>query len=460
MKFKLLFLLFLPLLCTSQPAFNYLQCGQIIDENDWSVDEPIYKDFLIRNNNQCNEEITQTIYFTFFYVPDKIQVFDYYTDELIAETPYVGRDCEDYIFGNIPCESGFFYKINDDVNILQHYPVDWPWSGNKPEMSGILKYTTTADFIKVRILTNPFFNTDFIFMLDCYQHQYQNCVYYNSQNITTCNIEDENQFYVDYSGCCDTIHNIRYNYVGPILEEIDTVVCPNTILTLPFENYENFNDIIYEWDDGFIGTRQSAFKTDTTLNLTIYYNDSCLITQTYNIFIDESANLDIITDYYKYYNKIVIIDYSFLLDEYDIFYQGQYLTGGLFRYFENVDTSLEFNFVSKTTGCIVTKTINIFHYKENVYIPNAFSPNNDGNNDTFEFFTKSNFFEKVLLYQIFDRWGELIYSQENILYSDITFWDGTFNNKVLNTGVYVYLIILELNDGTKKTYKGDIILIK
>ena len=67
------------------------------------------------------------------------------------------------------------------------------------------------------------------------------------------------------------------------------------------------------------------------------------------------------------------------------------------------------------------------------YIPNAFTPNGDGLNDTFGVIG-----EGVIDYniQIYDRWGKLIF-QSNGSNAE---WDGTFENKVVPTGVYVYQI--------------------
>jgi len=67
---------------------------------------------------------------------------------------------------------------------------------------------------------------------------------------------------------------------------------------------------------------------------------------------------------------------------------------------------------------------------EDIYIPNAFSPNGDGINDFFYPVYDSNVQEIIL--EIFDRWGTLIHT----IRSDP--WDGTRNGKELPNGVYVW----------------------
>jgi gliding motility-associated-like protein len=93
-----------------------------------------------------------------------------------------------------------------------------------------------------------------------------------------------------------------------------------------------------------------------------------------------------------------------------------------------------------------------------VIIPDGFSPNNDGINDTFEIPNLAVLFPNFKL-EIYNRYGSLIYTgnrnKEN--------WDGTttegglnLGDKLLATGVYFY--ILNFNDGTRKAIQGRLYL--
>ena len=77
-------------------------------------------------------------------------------------------------------------------------------------------------------------------------------------------------------------------------------------------------------------------------------------------------------------------------------------------------------------------------------IPNGFSPNDDGMNDTYVIPNIEDCFENNEL-MIFNRWGDEVFKQQN--YSEDNAWDGTHqrNNKLVPDGTYFY--ILKLNDG-------------
>ena len=90
-----------------------------------------------------------------------------------------------------------------------------------------------------------------------------------------------------------------------------------------------------------------------------------------------------------------------------------------------------------------------------LYIPSAFTPNGDGINDTF--IPKGIFINEFEMF-IFDRWGTMIYSTDDITKP----WDGSVNGSSLNTQneVYVYSILVKNFRMEKRTYKGTVTLIR
>jgi len=118
--------------------------------------------------------------------------------------------------------------------------------------------------------------------------------------------------------------------------------------------------------------------------------------------------------------------------------------------------------VIDSTGCSATDDLNVFvDARRKVYIPNAFSPNNDGINDVFSVFTGLGV-QQINNFQVFNRWGGRVYDAMNLPASDrgAGSWDGTNNGRVLNPGVYPYVIQVEFFDGRVITYSGEVTLIR
>ncbi|MDI3322356.1 PKD domain-containing protein [Pinibacter soli] len=92
-----------------------------------------------------------------------------------------------------------------------------------------------------------------------------------------------------------------------------------------------------------------------------------------------------------------------------------------------------------------------------VRIPNAFTPNGDGNNDVF--IIKGIGMLKHLT--IFDRWGVKVYDRSDIVASNrSTCWDGTMNGKPLPTGTYIYYAEMQCPSGASFVQRGSVVLIR
>ena len=109
-------------------------------------------------------------------------------------------------------------------------------------------------------------------------------------------------------------------------------------------------------------------------------------------------------------------------------------------------------------GCrdSISKTVRI-DPEFTFYMPNAFTPNGNGLNDTFgpkgEMLDPNNF-----KFWIFDRWGNMIFYSESINHG----WDGHANdgNDIAQQDVYVWKIATKDLNGNTQTYVGHVTLIK
>ncbi len=88
-----------------------------------------------------------------------------------------------------------------------------------------------------------------------------------------------------------------------------------------------------------------------------------------------------------------------------------------------------------------------------IYIPNIFTPNDDGKNDTFLVYGVGISDVSVT---IFDRWGEQLYYEEN----QTKGWDGVHNGVLSKNDVYVYKVSYTALDGKKHTKTGHVTLLK
>lgn len=95
-----------------------------------------------------------------------------------------------------------------------------------------------------------------------------------------------------------------------------------------------------------------------------------------------------------------------------------------------------------------------------VYIPNAFSPNYDGRNDTFRPLLGKGVAE-VESFQVFDRWGNLVFARNNCSPHDSDCaWDGRYKGQVLPPDYYVYLVRIRYADQVLEVKKGSVLLVK
>ncbi|MBC8045510.1 MAG: gliding motility-associated C-terminal domain-containing protein [Fimbriimonadaceae bacterium] len=90
---------------------------------------------------------------------------------------------------------------------------------------------------------------------------------------------------------------------------------------------------------------------------------------------------------------------------------------------------------------------------ENIYVPNAFSPNGDGVNDFFTIYTGNDI--QILYVTIFNRWGEIIFQTND----PAIIWDGTHKNVAQPSEVYSY-VINYLIESNPVMAKGNITLVK
>ncbi|MFN0081112.1 MAG: PKD domain-containing protein, partial [Ferruginibacter sp.] len=100
-----------------------------------------------------------------------------------------------------------------------------------------------------------------------------------------------------------------------------------------------------------------------------------------------------------------------------------------------------------------TSNVDCVTFTPRIFLPNAFTPNGDGNNDVFSIGALN---VKSASYTIYDRWGRVVFEGGSI--NDV--WDGNDKGKAVPEGVYMYRISAIGVDDVKLTYNGSITIIR
>ena len=259
---------------------------------------------------------------------------------------------------------------------------------------------------------------------------------------------------VVFNGFCNDAHVDIEFLVNPNTQFLvdDVVICDGSseLIQLNLENpSEEFN---FQWvlpDNSVINTSDPELLVSqigayevSAINL----NGSCSFSQNFQVFESEgpSITLDDITIVEGTSNNSILIDesalgsanYEFkLIDENGFLVSGfqddgffGQLTGGFYNLYVRDELQCE--------EVVITVPV--------LYIPNFFTPNDDGYNDVWQIkgvFSSDYIYSNIL---IFDRYGKLL---KNMTLNQ-NFWDGTYNGLKMPSSDYWYSIELQRSDGS------------
>lgn len=114
----------------------------------------------------------------------------------------------------------------------------------------------------------------------------------------------------------------------------------------------------------------------------------------------------------------------------------------------------------KSGVCRQEKAVTVTVIPCGLYLPAAFSPNADQLND-FWVIKGNTCVKQIRKMTIYNRWGEVIYHQENVALSDHTrCWDGQYQGQQVLNGVYPYTVQAELTNGDLTNYQGVVQLVR
>jgi gliding motility-associated-like protein len=124
------------------------------------------------------------------------------------------------------------------------------------------------------------------------------------------------------------------------------------------------------------------------------------------------------------------------------------------------NTTYTVSFVD-SNGCRNTGQVQVIVIckNANVFVPNTFSPNNDGVNDVF--YVRGKGLDRVKSLRIFNRWGEVVYESMNFPVNNPVYgWDGKYKGNKPVADVYVYQIEVFCENSEIIRFEGNVALIQ
>lgn len=125
----------------------------------------------------------------------------------------------------------------------------------------------------------------------------------------------------------------------------------------------------------------------------------------------------------------------------------------------NLETGVYHVVVTDVNGCITSTQVQVEQELCcQIFLPDAFSPNNDGRNDNFKIVEYGG---GVTLgeFRIYNRWGQEVFSTRELDKG----WDGNFKGTAQNSDTYNYIVLYQCNEKgviSQKVKKGDLILVR
>lgn len=283
-------------------------------------------------------------------------------------------------------------------------------------------------------------------------------------NVTPSKTSTYTAVVIDQCGEMDTA-TVKITILSPPLElEISPTqrICPDDSVQLTVSASGGFGNYHYNWTHSNDTTSTIWVKPEKTTEYTVIVKDDCqtfqVVAETKVIVVEPHVDFNIVTD-----PLFVDLPVSFqnLTANGSIYYWdlGDGTTSAMTHPNNTYPTPGEYDIQLIGTdryGCIdsITKTITILD-EVYLYIPNTFTPDKEDRFNTT--FKVSAIGIKELKIEIFNRWGELVYSAQDVDFE----WDGYYQGERVQDGTYVWKIeYITVNDDEVKKRNGHINVLK
>lgn len=229
----------------------------------------------------------------------------------------------------------------------------------------------------------------------------------------------------------------------------DTLVCYNSEFT-----FIASGGTTYLWSDGTPSDTLSGIAIDTTSYYVVVGLGKCTDTAYTSLYAKPLPAIDAFNDTTIFLGQSVgihaVADYpvQWLNDD-------SLSCNDCFNPIANPAHTTTYCVQTQLNGCVDTACVTVYVDETcgEVFVPSAFSPNDDGNNDCLKAYGNC---IKDIVFRVYSRWGEVIFESTN----KNECWDGKFKGKDLNTGVYVFTVNAKLYNGEEVFMKGNVSLFR
>ncbi|HLP13339.1 MAG TPA: PKD domain-containing protein [Flavobacteriales bacterium] len=264
--------------------------------------------------------------------------------------------------------------------------------------------------------------------------------------------------------------------VPVVVNPLPIVTLPNIVtngcgsVSIEFANGSPANPgDIYEWNIGGIASSEPEpshnFSETGVYNyeLTVTDANGCKstanATATIQIFPQADAIIDAVSHTAGEFSPVIqFINASLFADTYNwSFGDGSVSTATQPHHTYSGEGTYTVTLIANNQyGCADTAQMEVnIHPEHTLYVPNAFTPNGNGNNEIF-FAQGTHISEYEMM--IFDRWGELIFTSKSLDAG----WDGTVKGEMAKEDVYVYKIRYKTEENSTQVLskEGHVTLLK
>jgi gliding motility-associated-like protein len=124
--------------------------------------------------------------------------------------------------------------------------------------------------------------------------------------------------------------------------------------------------------------------------------------------------------------------------------------------------TITYSVVATNDGTCLSRdqvTITVICNNGNIFVPNTFSPNGDGNNDYF--FPRGTGVSAIKNMKVFNRWGQVVFEKNKMPVNNANEgWNGKFNGVAMPTDVYVYILEVVCDNSSIIPIKGNVTLLR